>query len=234
MTGIPKQDRPRPRSTNSLSPVTGSSKPLGLFGGRFDPVHRAHIKVAQTVADQLNLDEIRWIPCGNPPHKPAIASAPHRLRMVELALNELHDPRMQVDDREVIGLENGKLNYSADTVLSIQQDFPHRELVWIIGEDQLEHFQAWSRWEWLIHQVTLAVCARPNSVSREAANTLMSLGADIRWISMPLDSLSSTELRKRISQQEEVADQIPISVLKYIRSQQLYVSAQDRCADMGK
>ncbi len=214
--------------------MTGSSRPLGLFGGRFDPVHRAHINIAQAVADELNLDEIRWIPCGNPPHKPAVASAHHRLRMVELALSELNDPRMKVDDREVISSEGGKLSYSADTVLSIQQDFPHRQLFWIIGEDQLEYFQTWSRWEWLIHQITLAVCARPNSVSRDAENILMNHGADIRWITIPLDSLSSTELRKRISQQEEVANQIPISVLKYIRSQQLYVSALDERADMGK
>ncbi len=121
------------------------SRPLGLFGGRFDPVHRAHIAIAQAVADNLNLDEVRWIVTGAPAHKPAFASAEDRLHMTRLALHELGDPRMVADDREIIAAKNGGSNYTADTVLSVQQDYPGRKLIWILGEDQLQKFHSWSR-----------------------------------------------------------------------------------------
>ena len=76
-------------------------KPLGLFGGRFDPVHRAHVAMAQAAADQLQLEEIRWIVTGSPIHKPAAAESHHRLKMTGLALEELGDTRMRLDDREI-------------------------------------------------------------------------------------------------------------------------------------
>ena len=72
---------------------------LGLFGGRFDPVHRAHVAMAQAAAAQLGLTEVRWLVTAAPVHKPAVASPAQRLQMVRLALDELGDDRMVADDR---------------------------------------------------------------------------------------------------------------------------------------
>jgi nicotinate-nucleotide adenylyltransferase len=210
--------------------VTGSrhgadataSRPVGLFGGRFDPVHRAHIAIAQAVADNLNLDEVRWIVTGDPAHKPAIASAEDRLTMTKLALHELGDPRMVADDREIITAKNGSSNYTADTVLSLQQDYPGRKLIWILGEDQLQNFLTWSRWQWLIHQVDLAVCARPNTISRSVSEVLFSEGAEITWIQVAPDAVSSTSIRESVRLGTALDGLLPRSVIDYISATGIY------------
>jgi len=210
--------------------VTGSrhgtgataSRPLGLFGGRFDPVHRAHIAIAQAVADNLGLDEVRWIVTGAPAHKPAVASAEDRLQMTRLALHELGDPRMVVDDREIIAAKNGGSNYTADTVLSLQQEYPGRKLIWILGEDQLQNFLTWSRWQWLIHQVDLTVCARPNTISKSVSEVLLSEGAKITWVPVAPDEVSSTSIRERIRLGSALDGLLPRSVIEYISESGLY------------
>ncbi len=198
------------------------SRPLGLFGGRFDPVHRAHIAIAQAVADELNLDEVRWIVTGYPAHKPAIASAEDRLQMTRLALHELGDPRMIADDREIIATKNEGSNYTADTILSLQQDYPGRKLIWILGEDQLQNFLTWSRWQWLIHQVDLAVCARPNTISKSVSEVLLSEGAEITWVPTNPDAVSSTSIRDRIRLGSALDGLLPRSVIEYISASGLY------------
>jgi len=207
-------------SSHGTGPTSG--RPLGLFGGRFDPVHRAHIAIAQAVADKLNLDEVRWIVTGAPAHKPAIASADDRLTMTKLALQELEDPRMVADDREIITAKNGGSNYTADTVLSFQQEYPGRKLIWILGEDQLQNFLSWSRWQWLIHQVDLAVCARPNTMSKSVSKVLLNEGAEITWVQVAPDEVSSTSIRDRIRLGSAVDGRLPRSVIEYISAHGLF------------
>ena len=199
-----------------------SSRPLGLFGGRFDPVHRAHIAIAQAVADNLNLDEVHWIVTGDPAHKPAVASAEDRLQMTRLALRDLADPRMVADDREIIAAKHGGSNYTADTVLSFQQDYPGSKLILILGEDQLQNFLTWSRWQWLIQQVDLAVCARPNTISKSVSEVLLNEGAEITWVQVAPDEVSSTSIRDRVRLGSALDGLLPRSVIEYISARGLY------------
>jgi nicotinate-nucleotide adenylyltransferase len=204
--------------------VAPKYRPLGLFGGRFDPVHRAHIVMATAVADELNLDEVRWIVTGDPVHKPVIASADDRLAMTKLALHESGDTRMVADDREVIAAKNGGSSLTADTVLSLQRDYPGRKLIWILGEDQLQNFLSWSRWQWLVHQADLAVCTRPNTISKGVSEVLISEGAEIRWVKVVPDEVSSTSIRDRIRLGNNVDEMLPRSVCEYISANRLYTS----------
>ena len=198
------------------------SKALGLFGGRFDPVHRAHIRIATAVADSLGLKEVRWIVTGDPEHKPVIASPKHRLAMTRLALEELNDARMCVDDREIIAAAKGGSNYTADTVTVLKQEFPDRPLIWILGEDQLQHFTSWYRWDWLIQQVSLAVCARPGAEGSRVAKTIQESGGTIHWVQIQPDTVSSTEIRNAIQAGVLAPGLIPPCVADYIASHQLY------------
>ena len=204
--------------------VASKNCPLGLFGGRFDPVHRGHIAIAKAVADELNLDEVRWIVTGDPVHKPAIASANERLVMTKLALHDWGDIRMVADDREVIAAKNGGASFTAETVRSLQLDYPGRKLIWILGEDQLQNFLSWSHWQWLIHQVDLAVCARPNTISKGVSEVLIREGAEIRWIQVAPDEVSSTSIRDRIRLGNKVGEMLPRSVCEYISASRLYTS----------
>ena len=207
-------------SSHGTGPTSG--RPLGLFGGRFDPVHRAHIAIAQAVADKLNLDEVRWIVTGAPAHKPAIASADDRLAMTKLALQELEDPRMVADDREIITAKNGGSNYTADTVLRFQQEYPGRKLIWILGEDQLQNFLSWSRWQWLIHQVDLAVCARPGAEGSQVLKTITEAGGKIHLVYSEPNTVSSTAVRNAVQAGILEPDLIPVSVAAYIAAKFLY------------
>lgn len=198
------------------------TKAIGLFGGRFDPVHRAHIKIAQTVANKLGLEKIRWLVTGDPEHKPVIAGPWDRFEMVRLALEELHDPRMVADDREIKAAEKGLSNFTADTVAGLKKEFPEKSFILILGEDQLEHFMTWSRWEWLIGEVRLAVCARPGAQSSNVAKRLIDSGATITWVDFEPDAISSTEIRNRIKSGTLMEGLIPVSVADYISTHFLY------------
>ena len=195
---------------------------IGIFGGRFDPVHRAHIKIAQTVADTLGLSQIRWVVTGDPEHKPVIASPEHRFEMVRLALEELHDPKMIADDREIRAAAAGLSNFTADTITGLQEEFPGKEFVLILGEDQLQHFMTWSRWDWLVKEVTLAVCARPGAQGSKAAKGIEDAAGKIHWIKFEADPVSSTEIRNRIQSGTLIPGLIPISVADYIATHFLY------------
>ena len=203
---------------------TAQNQPLGLFGGRFDPVHRAHIKIAEAVADQLGLPEVRWIVTGDPVHKPAVASSHHRLAMVQLALEALDDPRMSADDREIrSALKTGRPSYTADTIAELKQEAPGRPLTWILGEDQLQDFQTWHQWEWLVKNMALAVCARTESASSETIQRIKDMGGNIHWISFEPDNVSSTQVRHAIAEHQPLGDSLPGSVMQYIQKNRLYL-----------
>ena len=230
MTQQPTENQVREPVASALAPETrgkqssANSGALGLFGGRFDPVHRAHLKIAQAVADQLGLPEVRWIVTGDPVHKSAVASAKHRLAMVKLALSELNDPRMQVDEREILAAKKtGNPSYTADTVAAIQAEQPGRKLIWILGEDQLQDFHTWSRWEWLVKNIALAVCARPESASSETARRIIDSGGIIHWIRFEPDSVSSTQIRHAIAEHQPPGDSLRRGVMQYIQKNRLYL-----------
>ena len=133
---------------------------IGLFGGGFDPVHRAHIQMAKMAADQLSLDSVRWIPAGNPAHKEIHTSAKHRLKMLQIALKNLKDERMVIDQRE-LSKSISKPSYTCETIRSLMKDFPKKNFFWILGEDQLLNFKSWKNWKWLLGNLILVLCRRP-------------------------------------------------------------------------
>ena len=137
-------------------------KKIGLLGGRFDPVHRAHLAMATSAANQLKLDEVRWIVTGKPVHKKTFASAKQRSKMVSLALKDISDKRMILDDIEVLSSLKGESNPTYKTVEALKKNHPGVKFLWILGEDQLANFQTWQNWEWLIENIEIGVCSRPN------------------------------------------------------------------------
>lgn len=109
---------------------------IGLYGGSFDPVHRAHLALARCALDELALDELRWVPAGQPWQKPrTLTDAVHRLAMLRLAIADpaVGDPRHVIDTRE---LEHEGPNYTIDTVEAMQAAEPGAEWFLLIGQDQ--------------------------------------------------------------------------------------------------
>jgi nicotinate-nucleotide adenylyltransferase len=192
--------------------------PLGLFGGRFDPVHRAHVAMAQAAADQLGLSEVRWLVTAAPVHKPAVANPAQRLQMARLALESLGDTRMVADDREITLAQGGSANPTWVTIESLQQNFPGRPLVWIMGEDQLQAFTTWQRWEWLLQNMALAVCARPGVDSQDQAP----VGARVLRVDVAADAVSSSQVREAIRRGLPIDALVPQAVATFLATHPVY------------
>lgn len=185
-----------------------------------------HLRLAVASADQLALPCVHWLVTGQPVHKPAEASSEDRLAMTKLALDWLADKRMILDDREVHWARDGQASASYRTIESFQEEFPGHNLVWILGEDQLEFFTQWQNWDWIIRQVELAVCSRPSDRPGKALSDLERHGATIRPVAIEPDYVSSTQIREQLKQGWRFFNQELVSppVSSYLQSKKLYCS----------
>lgn len=132
-------------------------KPIGIFGGTFDPIHYGHLRTAFELLQTLQFDEVRFVPCGDPPHRGlTFASAALRLDMVRLATRD--EPRFAVDDLE---LRREGPSYSIDTLASLREEFPARSLCLITGMDAFLGLPTWHRWDEILDFAHIVVAHRP-------------------------------------------------------------------------
>lgn len=188
---------------------------IALYGGAFDPVHRAHLAVAQAVRRQVAVDKVVFIPAAQSPlkrHGP-FASDADRLKMLEIALRG--EIGFEVDDLE---LRRGGLSYTVDTVREFQARAPEAELYWIIGGDQLAQLDRWHEIEDLVQGVSFLVLARPGY--RLAAPDLA--GLSWRQINAPLMEESSTVVREQIARGACLQGFLSPAVEAFIREKGLY------------
>jgi nicotinate-nucleotide adenylyltransferase len=185
--------------------------------------------MAQAAADHLGLSEVRWLVTAAPVHKPAVASPAERLEMVRLALEGLGDTRMVADDREITLAQGGNANPTWVTIESIQRDFPGHPLVWIMGEDQLQAFTTWHRWEWLLENMALAVCSRPQdgwATSSNASNQDIAAhappGARILPVAFEADAVSSSQVREAIQRGLPIDGLVPQAVANFLSTHPVY------------
>lgn len=132
-------------------------RPMGVFGGTFDPIHYGHLRTAFEMLQALRFEEVRFIPCGDPPHRGAtFAAASQRLRMVELAVSGQEG--FAVDDRE---LRRSGPSYTIDTLLALRGEFPDRAMGLIVGMDAFLGFTGWHRWDEILDVAHIVVAHRP-------------------------------------------------------------------------
>ncbi len=130
---------------------------MGVFGGTFDPIHYGHLRTAFELLQTLNLGEMRFLPCGLPPHRDQpVASAKQRLAMVERACAA--QPGFVVDDREI---HRDGPSYSVDTLESLRAQFPGRSLCLVVGMDAFLGLPRWYRWQRIFELAHVVVAHRP-------------------------------------------------------------------------
>ena len=132
-------------------------RPLGVFGGTFDPIHYGHLRTAFEMLQSLRFDEVRFMPCGNPPHRETpYADATLRLEMVRAATEGQYG--FVVDDRE---LHREGPSYSVDTLLALRKEFPLRSIGLIIGMDAFLSLPKWYHWTEILQLAHIVVAHRP-------------------------------------------------------------------------
>lgn len=189
---------------------------IGLFGGTFDPPHKAHTELAKKVAKDFSLDRVIFIPAGNPPHKQENEKTDklHRFNMVKLATKD--NDAFFVSDYD---LNNEKPNYSYITIEHFKKEFPDDEIFFIIGADSLRDFPFWKNYKMLLTLCKFIVVPRPN-VPKEDYYKNFEKDDDLSAFVFVEDfsyDLSSTELRNNLTK-----DELPNGVYEYIKENRLY------------
>ncbi len=188
---------------------------VGLFGGSFDPVHSAHVALARLALTELGLDEVRWIPAGEPWQKThRLTAASDREAMVRLAI--AGEPRFVLDRIELC---RTGVSYTLDTVRALGTAMPDATFVLILGQDQYATLHTWHGWQELLERVTLAVANRPDA--RLDADARIARAPHLA-LTLPMMDVSSTELRRRIAAGESIAGLVPDAVASYIEKHGLY------------
>lgn len=132
-------------------------KPIGVFGGTFDPIHYGHLRTAFEMLQALNFEQVRFIPCGDPPHRGmTFANAGLRFRMVEAAI--AGQAGFVSDDRE---LRREGPSYSVDTLVELRGEFPARSVGLIVGMDAFLKLPDWHRWDEILDLAHIVVAHRP-------------------------------------------------------------------------
>ncbi len=192
---------------------------VGVFGGTFDPPHRAHLRVALTACDALRLDQLLWIPAGQPPQKEESGVSPslHRAEMTRL-MSEV-DPRFGLDLGELAG--SGP-SWTILTLERLRREHPQWDLVLVMGEDQWASFSTWHRPNDILAMAEVAVYRRPpTDVARAPDHPTHDYLPDY-WLPGEGLSHTSTMIRDTIRQGKPVDHLVLPSVAAYIRQHHLY------------
>lgn len=191
---------------------------IGLLGGSFDPPHLAHLSLAQTALHSLQLDEVWWLPAGQPWQKAGreMASGAHRAAMVRLLIAE--EPRFHLDERE---LHRPGPTYTVDTVRECRAQQPEAEFFLILGQDQYGRLDTWRDWQRMVAEVTLAVAARGGEQPTPCA-VLAGHPHRLEVLPLPDIPVSSSALREALARGDDVSPMVGQAVASYIARHHLY------------
>jgi nicotinate-nucleotide adenylyltransferase len=193
---------------------------LGVLGGTFDPVHLGHLAAADAALDCADLDEVVFVPTGQPPHRPpAMASAAQRLEMCRLATAD--EPHFAVSDVE---LSRDGPSYTLDTLLALRGANPHAELFLILGWDAASQFRSWYRPAEVIALAPIIVISRPGRKAPEEADIRSAALEPERVIlcPRPTPSVSGSEIRRALAAGQSISGKVPEAVERYIAAHHLY------------
>jgi len=199
----------------------------GIFGGSFDPIHTAHLELAQCALDQRRLDGVIFVPARVPPHKVGrpLAPAGDRLRMIELAVRDR--PAFRVSTVE---LDRDGPSYTLLTVRELRRELgATAELFLLLGADSVRDLPTWWRADELVREAAVVPFGRPGCrLQEDLARLAERFGAEWaqavakRTVEAPLMDVSSTAIRERVGSGRSIEGLVPEAVARYIASHGLY------------
>ena len=192
--------------------LSHKGKNVCLFGGTFDPIHKAHLRIAKEAQKKFKLDRILFIPAGNPPHKEAAGLTPYedRYRMVEIACKPYPGfiaSRLEAARRP---------SYTIDTAKRVRKELdPNDRLFFLIGGDAFEELETWKSWQELVHLTEFIVVSRPESEYRVPE------GARVHQLDGLALPVSSSTIRMRLAN-GEATPELPAEVRSFVEKRGLY------------
>jgi nicotinate-nucleotide adenylyltransferase len=207
---------------------------LGLLGGTFDPIHVGHLDAAAAAQRAMRLDEIRFIPSHDPPHRPSDprASAFHRFALIALAI-EGH-PSYRASDVE---LRREGPSYTTDTLRAMHADgWQALQLFFILGADAFAEIATWREFPAVLDAANFVVIARPGTTLDAAAARTPEIrtrivkagassehrGTSVFLVEAPTRDVSSTAIRARLAAGRSIDDFVPSAVERHIVAHRLY------------
>ncbi|WP_267208059.1 nicotinate-nucleotide adenylyltransferase [Corynebacterium sp. Marseille-P8863] len=191
---------------------------IGIMGGTFDPIHHGHLVAASEVADRFQLDEVVFVPTGNPWQKAGrtITAAEDRYLMTVIATAS--NPRFSVSR---VDIDRGGPTYTMDTLRDLREQFPNAQLYFITGADALSSIMSWRDWEHMFELAEFVGVTRPGY---ELSEDMLpeEIQRRVHLIEIPAMAISSTDCRERSEQGRPVWYLVPDGVVQYIGKNQLY------------
>lgn len=187
------------------------------MGGTFDPIHHGHLLAAEEARHALGLERVLFVPAGVPWQKQDMVVTPGELRfaMAELAVED--NPFFEVSRIE---LEREGPTYTIETLRAMHERRPEQELYFITGADAISQILTWKRPEEALELATFVAVTRPG----HELDDLRSIGSSDRIVvlEIPALAISSTDIRKRVSEGRPIRYLVPDAVARYIADNGLY------------
>ncbi len=195
---------------------------IGIFGGTFDPPHLGHLILADEALRRLQLEAVRWVVTGQPPHKPGrpITAANHRIRMVELAIAD--DPQFELSRIEV---DRPGPHYAADTLELLSDREPDHRWAYLMGMDSLRDLAEWHDPARLVRLSSAIVVLNRPAIDPDLErleDQIPGLADKLRLLDVPLIDIASSDIRRRVRGGDPYRYLVPAPVAEYIASNGLY------------
>lgn len=196
---------------------------IGLFGGTFDPVHLGHLILAEHCLQICELDELWFLPAGQPPHKSASVILAPDLRIDMLRYATAGHEGFRI---ETLELDRPELSYTVDSITALQKKYPEHRFAFLIGGDSLQDLPSWHEPERLCQLCEIIAVNRLGVTHADLTGQLErlpeSLSSRIRTVTVPGIGISSSEIRQRIADGQSIRYLVPRAVEIYITENGLY------------
>lgn len=199
-------------------------KKLAIMGGTFDPIHMGHLVTAEEVRHEFNVDEVLFVPTGHPPHKSTInmTTCEHRYLMTVLATAA--NPYFKVSRIEI---EREGVTYTIDTIKELKRIYgPEVELYFITGADAVHKILEWKESAQLLQLCEFIAVTRPgynkNELLRQVETLNTKYATTIHFLEVPALAISSSDIRRRLSEMKPIKYLVPQEVENYIKKHELY------------
>jgi nicotinate-nucleotide adenylyltransferase len=197
--------------------MSGELRRIGIMGGTFDPVHHGHLVAASEVAVRFSLDEVIFVPTGEPWQKTRRAVSPAEDRYLMTVIATASNPRFSVSR---VDIDRGGPTYTVDTLREIHDMYPGSKLFFITGADALSQILTWHDAEDIFEFAHFIGVTRPGyQLTGEHLPT-----GSVTLVEVPAMAISSTACRVRVAKGEPVWYLVPDGVVQYISKRALYVA----------